>query len=259
MQKKLMALLTSIALAGVTAACKDRRYGEDKDQVAGKPLDDQKVAPPVAAAEQGGTTNAAGEMGDMEDKTIAAADPAAKHDIDNARSTYGVNVTGAEAVAHFTPAGSNKLRGIAAIDGQALTVAVADATPGKYLIELSAKPACDPSKSSVTAPAGSPENRTTSTNVPGIAQDRSGGTADSPGFSGQGTFETAKGDHVLGFLVVGQDGQGRFEANINGELIANADNQTIVIKSSEGVDISRGELRGSVACGELSPADEQGA
>src|SRR5262245_22837761 len=132
MQKKLMVLVTSLALAG-TAACRDRRYGEEKDQVAQKPLDDKTAVPTDdyrVTKDQGGTTNAV----DLSDKKSGADDTAAKHDIDNSRSTFGVNVNGADTIAHFNPSGTNKLRGIASIDGQALTVAVADAAPGKYLI-----------------------------------------------------------------------------------------------------------------------------
>lgn len=253
MRTQLLTLLTAAALAGSISACKDRRaeYGEPTAKPA-TPAQTPAETPAGTAADdtRGGTTNA------VTPTPMNPEGSMAKRDIDNAQSTFNVDITNADAIAHFNSSGRNDLQGIAKIEKGQFVVAVTGAKPGKYAVQLAPQPSCETSGSVVGTP-GDPANRS-SVNVPGY-NERTGGAADRLGPNDtSATKEDTQGDHTLGFLVVGQDGQGRLEANINAALVADKDRldqETIVIKSLEGDNVSQAQLRGPIACAELNEAE----
>lgn len=270
MQNKVITILVSTALLGTAVACKDRKSedtGGNHGNYASAPL--TKKTPLDEAVTGTGDrdryeTTARVDSNAAMDSNVpgpttrdgtGAGTAIARKDIDDARSTYGVNTSGADAIAHFNASGANSLRGIVSVDGEKVTVAIAEAVPGKYIVELSEQSRCEPQGSVV----GTPGPTRTAQRVPGMNTDGAGGAPDRLGVSGEGTHELTKGDNVLGTLLVGQDGQGRLETSIDPALTAGGglQDQTIVIKSVDGRDISTGQLRGPIACGELN--DEHGA
>lgn len=271
MQNKVMAILVSTALLGTAAACKDRKSettGGNHGNYAAAPA--TKDAPLEEAVTGTGdrdryetTAGAANTAMDSNIPGPANADGTgagtaiARKEIEDARSTYGVDTAGADAIAHFNASGANSLRGIVAVDGEKVILAVAEAVPGKYVVEISEQSRCEPAGSIIGIP-GAAANPSAQ-RVPGLEGSGGGGAIDQLGASGGGTHELTKGDKVLGTLVVGQDGQGRLETAIDPALTAGGglEDQSIVIKSVDGRDISSSNLRGPIACGELN--DEHGA
>jgi hypothetical protein len=279
--QKLGLIFGTVALTSFVA-CKERRY-EEKSEYA---VENEYVpgqAPSGSAHETSQNLPATGSTGDADRYGVtggqdhlgtpgavnptggvtgpgaqATGKPLAQHELDDARSVYNVDVASADAIARFTSSGNDAMRGIAAVDGMELTVAVNDAKPGRYAVHISERPSCD-SQGPMTSAPGAASTRTAQ-NVPGVNPGGTGGAVDNLGPAGTGTVDIGRGDHVIGFLDVGSDGRGRLEATVSGELIAKSklENQSIVIKSQEtGASVS-GELRGSVACGEIE-LSEQGA
>src|SRR5262245_50246798 len=110
MRSELLTLLTAAALAGGMTACKDRRSGYDEKTATPSTPAPTPQTPAQTPADDthGGTTNAVTPTPMNPEGSVA------KRDIDDARSTYNVDISNADAIAHFNASGTNDLRGIAA-------------------------------------------------------------------------------------------------------------------------------------------------
>jgi hypothetical protein len=156
----------------------------------------------------------------------ASGTTTAKSDIssEDAKSTFNVDIANADAVARFSPQGAGKFRGLAVITDQKLVVAVRDATPGRYTVELSADDSCNTSK---------------------VAQNT------------RPPADKASKDHVVGFVDVGSDGRGHLEANVSGEILgadaSNVGGHTILLRSSaDEKNVSKATMRAPIACAEIN-------
>jgi len=258
-------LLLSTALVPAVFACRDRRYSDDQGTTASNTTTnvdrntttDYDKTPGVGAP---GTVNVPSTTQPSETALGNRNNRTAARDVEDARSTYNVDLTTAQSIAHFSGSGTSDLKGVAAIYNDKMVVAVTDAEPGRYEVHLSSKASCSLGGNvagSGNTGAGTIDNRNAS-NTGLTDWDRSGGAADNPGPAGAGTKDIGRGDYVVGYLNVGQDGRGRLEASMSANLVdrTRLQDQTLTIQAQGSENVAVGELRGMVACGEISNADQ---